>query len=113
MEVMINGKRYIPADKEADGISFWYMHDNHCFTKLYGETLDEILRVADEVERESPWGMLCPVNVLNGDIELRRIGKGVHSHGKETASWVNGKKAWREDVEKDADIMRLLPSNKE
>lgn len=111
MDVVIDGIRYVEAKEQSpDCLSFWYMHDNHTFTKLYGTTLDAILEQADGVELESPGGMLCPVIVKRGEKELRRVGVGAHS-SSDRARWGNNKSAWRAAIEKDADIMRLLVSN--
>ena len=99
----------------ADGIGIWYMHDNHTFTKLYGKTLEAVLKRADEVEAKSSYGMLCPVHVLQGTRELRSVGPCVHAgSSKDTKDkWNAGKTAWKAAVEADADVMRLLPFNAE
>lgn len=111
--VTINGVRYVPDPEQVDGVRFYFMHDNHCFTKLHGATLDEILARADEVEAESSYGMLCPVILLHGEKEVRRVGKVAHGKGSKDPKdyWNTGKAAWRESVEADADVMRLLASN--
>lgn len=111
--VIIDGVRYVPDPEQVDGVRFYYMHDNQCFTRLYGVTLDEILSRADEVEAESPHGMLCPVLLLQGKKTIRRVGKAAHAKGSKDPKdyWNAGKAAWRESVEADADVMRLLASN--
>lgn len=112
-EVFIDGVRYIPAQCVPDSIGIWYMHDNHTFTKIYGTTLDAVLAAADAVEAESSYGMLCPVHLLSGKQEIRRVGPCVHSgSSKDTKDkWSAGKAAWRLALEADADVMRLLPFN--
>lgn len=94
----------------AASIIFLYLHDNHTSTRLYGATLDEVLAHADAVESKNPDGMLCPVYLMRGDKEVRRVGRGAHSScGKRR--WIAGKAAWRNAVEDDPDVMRLLPFN--
>lgn len=109
MEVLINGRRYVPADPEPDSVHVWYMHDNHTFTRLRGQTLDAILAQADEVEIRDPWGMLCPARLLCDGRDVRSVGPYVHSHGiDDPTRWAKGKAQWRAEVEQDADVMRLI-----
>lgn len=112
-DVIIDGVRYVPAHSELDRIGFWYMHDNHTFTRLSGTTLDEILKSADELEAQSSYGMLCPVHLSAGGREIRRVGPSAHSRGGNDPKdvWNAGKAAWRIAIESDADAMRLLPFN--
>jgi len=107
-EVIINGKKYIPAEAEADNLGVYYMHDNHTFSKLRGTTIDAILAEADIYARDSRCGMLCPVIVSSGKKELRRVGSAAHAPCCSNDKWEEGKAKWREEVEKDEDIMRLL-----
>lgn len=107
-EVMIDGVRYIPAEPRGDRISIWYMRDCHLFSKIEGKSIEEILKKADEVESKNSYGMLCPVIVSHGEKELRRVGPCVHSHGKDKKEWNEGKKKWKESIEKDGEIMELI-----
>jgi hypothetical protein len=109
-EVMIDGVRYVPATPRGNKVSIWYMHDNHCFSQLEGKTIKDILKEADRIEKESSYGALCPVIVLAGDKELRRVGPMVHSHGKDKKEWEEGKKRWKEVIEKDNEIMEIIGS---
>lgn len=111
--VIIDGVRYIPegtvTEPKADRLSFWYMHDCHLFTKLKGRTLTEVVQHATEIRNESTWGMLCPVTVLAGQKELRRIGPSIHCHGREKdLEWAEGCRKWVEELSKDVDVVRLL-----
>ena len=101
--------------QKPDSISIWYMHDNHTFTKLYGKTLKAVLARADAIEAESSYGMLCPVHVLQGKQELRRVGPCVHAGSRKDTKdkWNAGKAAWKAAMKSDADVMRLLPFNAE
>ena len=107
-EVIIDGIKYIPTEEPADRISIYYMHDNYTFSKLRGSTIESIFSEADVLARDSRCGMLCPVIVLSGKKELRRVGSTAHAPCSSTDKWEEGKIKWREEVEKDADIMRLL-----
>jgi len=112
-EVIIDGVRYAPINQQvATEARFYYMHDGHYFTRLKGNTLDEVIAHADTVESGEcgSYGMLCPVIVMACDKELRRVGPPAHSYGPndEQGRWGIGKVAWREAVEADPDIMRLL-----
>lgn len=62
--------------------SFWFMRDNHTFIPLIGENLLEIQKQAIKIAKENPYGMLCPVTILKGDEELRRVGKSCHADKK-------------------------------
>jgi hypothetical protein len=112
MEVVINGVRYAPVDPIADSIRFYYMHDNHTFTRLKGKTLEKILRHADEIEagEGGSYGALCPAILMCGDKEVRRVGKMAHAKGSKDPKdeWEKGKAKWLKEVEADADVRRLL-----
>lgn len=94
-------------------VHFYYMHSNHLFTPLRGRTLDQIVEHCNEIREGSYWGMLCPVILLRDETEIRRVGPSAHCHGSENGfTWRDNVSAWIEAVEKDKDIMRLLPTNK-
>lgn len=114
-DVIINGVRYVPDPLHADTVKFYFMHDNHTFTRLHGTTLDEVLAHADAVEAGEwgSYGMLCPAILLHGDKEIRRVGLTAHARGSKDPKdhWNGGKVKWREAMEADIDVMRLMPSN--
>lgn len=114
-DVIINGVRYVPDPLHADTVKFYFMHDNHTFTKLDGTTLDDLLAHADAVEAGEwgSYGMLCPAIVLHGEKEIRRVGPAAHARGSKDPKdhWNAGKAKWREAMEADVDVMRLMPSN--
>lgn len=89
---------------------FYYMHDNHTFTRLYGTTVDEILKEADRVESSSSYGMLCPVILMRGNKEVRRVGTSVHSGSRNDTKikWNEGKEIWKKEVLADNDIINSL-----
>lgn len=103
-EVIIDGVRYLPENHDhiPDRASIFYMHDNHTFTKLEGDTAT-ILREARRLGKESPYGMLCPVILLHGKKEIRRVGPHIHAQKElgDTAKWESA-------VFADADAMRLI-----
>ena len=112
MEVIIDGIRYVPDRNVAIKLGIWYMHDNHLFTKLHGNTIDKILAHAESVRKESPYGMLCPITVLGvNDKELRRVGPPVHDQGiYKPDRWQEMLPEWRAAVEADVDVMRIIKS---
>ena len=115
-EVMIDGVRYVRDPSYADGIKFYFMHDNHSFTKLKGDTLREILAHADEIE-SGEWGShgaLCPAILMHGDKEVRRVGTMVHARGSKDPKdhWEQGKAKWLKELFDDADVQRLMRAKK-
>lgn len=105
--VVITGVRYVPENSEnvPDRASVWYMHDNHTFTRL-GGGVEAILREARRLGKESPYGMLCPVTLLRGDKEIRRLKRCVHAR-KELGDTAE----WEAEVRDDADALRLIEAN--
>jgi uncharacterized small protein (DUF1192 family) len=95
-------------DPKPDEVRFWYMHDNHTFTRLTGTTVDALLAEADAIEAESPYGMLCAPTLTRNGKDFRRGKVHAHSHGADKEFWTAQKAAWRKAVEADADVMRLL-----
>ena len=93
-----------------DKARFYYMHDNHMFTRLEGSTLDDIIAHANAVEAESSYGMLCPVIVMRDKNEIRRVGTGAHSSSSKDPKdrWHAQVAVWRKEVEADPDIIRIL-----
>lgn len=102
-----NQPKIFRRDLPATSVRFYYMHGCHLFTRLDGQTLDEVLIRLDEVEAEDPGGMLCQPSLLNGDIELRRVGVNVHSRC-DREKWAQDKKVWREEAEKDEELVSLM-----
>lgn len=97
---------------EADSVSAWLMHDNHTFTRLTGKTVADLVANALMVHEQSRDGMLCPVTVMNGKRELRRVGKSVHFYSK-NGDWQKDLAAWLFAVSDDPDITRLLKESSE
>lgn len=90
-------------------IHFYYMHDNHCFTRLYGTTLTEITNKCTAVRNESPWGMLCPPILLHDNKEIRRIQYRVHCSGRDKDNeWNRDLQKWRDELAQDPDLIRLI-----
>lgn len=113
MEVIIDGVRYVPAEVQPDEVNFYYMHDIHIFSRLYGATIDEVLAAADAMAAESRCGMLCPPVLLSEGKELRRLREVAHAPccGSDDSKWQDGKARWRIECETDADVVRLVSSN--
>lgn len=113
--VIIDGVRYVPDPMHADEVKFYYMHDNHTFSRLHGTTIDEVLAAADAMATESRCGMLCPPMLSGGGKEVRRLKEVAHAPccGSGDSKWMAGKDAWRKEAEADSDVMRLVSSNAE
>lgn len=111
-EVIIDGVRYVPAEAQPDEIKFFYMHDNCTFSRLHGNTIDEILASAETMANESRCGMLCPPILMAKGKEVRRLRQVAHAPccGNDS-KWLSGKEAWRKECESDSHVMRLVASN--
>ncbi len=87
----------------------YYMHDDHTFSRLRGN-IAEIVRLARMMGRESPYGMLCPLYLVNDrGQDHRRVGKSAHARADgidETAL-----EAWRIAVTDDPTACWLLEEN--
>jgi hypothetical protein len=59
-------------------LSFWFMKDDHTFIKLEGKNISEIKQNALDVAKRNPYGMVCPVKILQGEKELYSIGPSCH-----------------------------------
>lgn len=96
--------------KLATRLSAWYMHDNHSFARLTG-SLDQMADQAVEIASTSPYGMLCPVVLLDGDArEIRRVGPSVHMGARSAealSAFRDGARAWADALRLDADVARL------
>ena len=114
MDILINGVRYIPAEAQADEVKFYYMHDNHTFSRVSGTTLDEVLKNADVLAEESCCGMLCPPTLFSGGKEVRRLKSVAHAPccGRGDANWIAGKEAWKKECEADPSVLRLVATNR-
>ncbi len=67
-------KTHIPQIRPA----FWYMRDNHTFIPIQGEDIEEIKQKAINIAKINPYGMVCPVTIMDGAKEIKRIGKSAH-----------------------------------
>ena len=50
---------------------FWFMRDNHTFIELRGTNIYEVMSDAKKVSKLNPYGMVCPVILLDGEKENR------------------------------------------
>jgi hypothetical protein len=109
--IVINGISYI-KEQQPDHVKFWYLHDNHTFTRLEGDSLDEIAAKASALSYTptGAWGSLCPAIVMCGHKEIRRVGLIVHAKGANDSriEWNEGIQQWIKALSADKDIMRLL-----
>jgi hypothetical protein len=95
--------------KKTLTLQFYYMHDGHRFSPLKGNTLDEVIAHCNEIRGKSPWGMLCPVIVKDGDKDSRRVGVGAHCSGLgRQKEWEDSVQVWKSSIMADAEIMQLI-----
>ena len=99
-EITVNGIKYKAVRHK---ISVWYMKDNHTFIKIKEKSPEKVVEKVKEIVLKHPYGMLCPVILLNDEKELRRVGEPVHA-GKELAD----ASKWLSEVSKDEEIMRCF-----
>jgi hypothetical protein len=115
-EVMIDGVRYVPAKPAPNQIMFYFMHDNHAFTKLEGKTLKQVLKHADEVESDEwgSYGALCPAILMHDDKEIRRVGTMAHAGSSKAPKdkWEEGKAKWLKELQADPDVKRIMKGKK-
>lgn len=104
------GYAVVPKEDVADSASAWVMHDNHTFTRLTARSVQGLVTEALRVHSEHRDCMLCPVTVLKGKKELRRVGPSVHLYSKDFAKDLS---EWIAQVSADPDITRLLTAAKE
>ena len=92
----------------ADRVSCWGMYDCHAFHKFEGKTVDEVFDAwkAHSTRPDQKYGAtsLCPVIVLSGQRELRRVGRMIDFDRP------NEWHLWLEPVRADAEIARILCS---
>ena len=111
----------IPEAK-ADRVSVKGIYDMHLFHSIEGKSVDEIImnwmcHIADKipatvggkkVEDMGP-SSLCPVIVLEGDSEIRRVGEMVPTcDATRLPKSAKALKKFREDLLSDPDIPRIL-----
>jgi len=99
--ITIDGIRYQRIDRIANRVSCWGMYDAHLFHRFEGLTPEEIAEKW-KTHKDPKYGktMLCPVIVLEGDKEIRRVGPAVHHE--------DGLPKWLSACNADPDIPRLL-----
>ena len=82
--------------------SFWFMRDGFTFTKPKGNNLDEIINDYIRIAKENPYGMVCPVTLMQGKKELSyRVGESAHvdQHGNVDLT------KWIKEVKKEACVL--------
>ena len=113
-EVMvINGERYIREYRDLR-VSVHGMYDCHLFTRYDGATPEAIVEawLAENANPHERYGTvsLCPVCVLDGTRELRRVGPMIHYDYATKKS--RDPTPWLVAVNADPDIRRLLAEGK-
>lgn len=104
-EVIIDGVKFAPV---ATSIRFSYMHENHTFQCLTGDTIEDIVKNATHIAEQSPYGMLCPAIIFSGEKELRKVGRSVHHDSGRPDKWRQKCRDWLTEVIKDPDALRLI-----
>lgn len=107
-ELTIEGVKYVRANRLANRVSCWGMYDCLAFHKFEGENIDEVFNAwLEHCEHPHPkYGatLLCPVILLDGDKELRRVGGMIEWKRRDRYH------LWLDPVRADPDIARLLAS---
>jgi hypothetical protein len=99
-------------DTKPNQIRFYYMHDNHAFSRLKGQTPKQIIEHCNEIRKTSYYGMLCPIILLLDDKEIRRVGVSAHCPGPNNdAEWKHNVAEWAKSINADADVLRLISTN--
>lgn len=111
--IVIDGITYVREQQQSpDHVKFWYLNDNHTFTRLEGNSLKEIVTMAFVLSRTptGAWGSLCPAILMCGHKEVRRVGPMVHARGANDSrdKWNEGIQEWIKALSVDQDVMRLL-----
>jgi hypothetical protein len=96
-------RRHLNLNKTPIELKFYYMYDNHTYERLRGETLDEIINHACNVEFMNPYGMLCKPTIIYSDKSERKVGEPIHS----TSEGFNPEELdnWRKQIEADKEVM--------
>ena len=112
-EIVVNGATYKRIDRIANRVSAYVMYDCHLFRQLRGNSVDALIEEwrKECADPDPKYGApyLCPVIVLDGERELRRVGRMVFREGPST--WPETDDAvrdWRRAVESDPEISRIL-----
>jgi hypothetical protein len=95
-------------ESKADRVSLWAMFDDHTFKRYSAKSVDDFIEKwrADLKNEDSA---LCPVIVMAGAVEMRRIGKMVHPDwGKGAPRDESAVAEFREAVLADPDIARIM-----
>ena len=124
VEILVDGVRYVPDEDIADRVSIWGMYDCHCFHRIEGRNVDEIIDNWKAHNRKKQPAILsgtpvddlgpsnlCPAIVLRGEKELRRVGQMVFpAEGKNRGQPKRPEdlEAYRAVLKADPDIERLL-----
>jgi hypothetical protein len=108
-ELVIDGVRYVQADRAATHVRTHFMYDCHLFHHSDARSIDELVKLW-QAECEKPdkrYGppMLCPVIVMEGEKEVRRVG---HMVFPKTPYSECDLGSWLDPVRRDPDIERLL-----
>lgn len=53
----------LPLDLKSVRAYFFFMHDDHTFTQVYGKTLEDIAVEHHALALADPYGSVCPVRV--------------------------------------------------
>lgn len=117
--ITIDGVRYQRIDRRADRLGAHLMYDCHAFRRGEGTSVRELVEDwQKEYNNPGEYGrpVLCPVIVLEGRKELRRVGEMVHEVYEDTLA--NRLKqqcelaSWIQACESDPDIPRLLAAGR-
>src|SRR5690554_4273602 len=117
-EVFIDGIKYVPEQQKSQYISFWYMHDNHTFSRLDGNTLEELAESGYNFGLRSPCGMLCAPSIIThfSDFKKREetiVGKSVfHPFSGNLDEWKDEVNKWTNAIKDNPEALKLIEVGK-
>ncbi len=97
--------------RPATRIAMHAMHDSHCFVRYYASNVDELIGLWRRDLLHGEPLALCPIIVLSGDRELRRVGKMVHYGFRGRGPDEEAINAFRAAILADPDISRIMAAD--
>lgn len=93
-----------------DRVSLWGVYDNHTFTRYEAKSVDELIDAwRQSLKEDDPAISLCPIIVLIGKKEVRRVGEMLHpDYRNGVPKDESAVQAFRETALADPDISRIL-----
>lgn len=118
-EVIIDGVRYLPEQHlVCEYVSFYFMHDNHTFTRLEGKTIEQIANEGFKIGWKSHGGMICPATIMKKfscderGREFRKGGFANYNSSMSEGEWKAEVNNWMIMILSEPEIVRLVAEGK-